>query len=119
MVESIHKLKKWHGTGTVWEPICSTRTGSNQNRVTEDDSKVTCVKCLKLLNGGDNLLIVTDFFDPHDLQHIKAYAVLIDSGAWPEGFIPKGTIFPSGWQCFLAFKMTDAWMEYTLAQIRE
>ena len=117
MIESIHKLKRWHGTGTVWEPICSTRTGSNKNRVTEDDSKVTCVKCLKLLNS--ELLTIIDFFDPHDLQHIAAYSVLVDSGVWPEDFVPKGTVFPSGWQCMLTFKITDAWMEYMLAQIRE
>lgn len=117
MVQSIHKLKKWHGTGTVWEPMCSTRTGSSSNRVTEDDSKVTCVKCLKLL--GVVRLTITDFFDPHNLDHIKAYSVLMDSGIWPNGFISEDTVFPSGWQCFLALKMTDAWMEYSLAQIRE
>lgn len=50
MTLPIHKLKKWHGTGTVWEPICSTRTGSSPERVTEYDSKVTCPKCLKLIN---------------------------------------------------------------------
>lgn len=87
MVQSIHKLKKWHGTGTVREPICSTRTGSSSNRVTEDDSKVTCVKCLKLL--GEET--ITDFFDPHDLDHIKAYSVLTDIGVWPNGFIREGS----------------------------
>lgn len=48
MTLPIHKLKKWHGI--FWEPICSTRTGSNPERVTEYDSKVTCVKCLKLID---------------------------------------------------------------------
>jgi len=62
---------------------------------------------------------ITVFFDPHDLQHIKAYAELVDSGMWPKGFIPDGTVLPSGWQTILAFKMTDAWMEHMLSQIRE
>lgn len=62
---------------------------------------------------------IIDFFDPHDLQHIKAYSALVDSGVWPIGFVPVGTRFPSGWHSLLAFKITDAWMEYMLAQITE
>lgn len=62
---------------------------------------------------------IIDFFDPHDFEHIQAYAVLVESGMWPEGFIPDGTIFPSDWYCMLAFKITDAWMQHMLAQIRE
>lgn len=62
---------------------------------------------------------IIDFFDPHNLEHIKAYSVLVDSGVWPANFVPPLTVFPSGWHCLLAFKITDAWMEYSLAQIRE
>lgn len=33
-----------------------------------------------------------DFFDPSNIEHIKAYAHVEKTGAWPEGFIPIGVI---------------------------
>lgn len=58
---------------------------------------------------------ITEWFDPHDLQHMKAYAILVDSGEWPEGFITDKTTFPNNWQIYLAYKLADAWMEHMCA----
>lgn len=60
-----------------------------------------------------------DFFDPHNLEHMKAYGILINSGTWPEGFIPETVEFPAHWHMLLALKLADAWMEYSLTQIKE
>ena len=63
------------------------------------------------------MISITDWFGPHNLEHMKSYGILVDSGVWPEGFVPENVYYYSGWRCMLGFKLADAWMEYIFAQI--
>ena len=33
---------------------------------------------------------VTEFFDPYNVEHLKAYDHLCQTGSWPKGFLPEG-----------------------------
>lgn len=58
---------------------------------------------------------IVDFFDPHDINHVAAWKALEETGAWPQGFIPEGTVMSEGWHRSLSYKMADAWVEHKLA----
>jgi len=57
---------------------------------------------------------LVEFFDPRNLDHMKAYKHLCDKGFWPEGFIKEGMEIPNGWQILIAAKMSDCWVEHML-----
>ena len=48
---------------------------------------------------------IIEWFDPQNLEHVKAYKHLMDKGFWPKGFIPSEIEFFSTWQAGLAFKI--------------
>jgi hypothetical protein len=59
---------------------------------------------------------IGDWFNPKNIEHIRAYKHLEDTGFWPEGFIEEGVInFIPGWQYLLASKMADCWVKLKLA----
>ena len=58
---------------------------------------------------------IQDLFDVYNIDHIKAYKVLMDTGSWPHGFIPKDIEMSLNWQIILAGKFTSAWVEQALA----
>lgn len=58
---------------------------------------------------------ITEFFDPYNMEHIKAYKRLITHGSWQEGFLPEDIEYSTGWQAILAFKMANVWVEQVLA----
>ncbi len=60
---------------------------------------------------------IEKFFDPRNIEHIKAYKELQDTGAWPKGFIPEGTEFGPGWQALLAFRIADLYMREKMSEI--
>lgn len=64
-------------------------------------------------------MTIVEFFDPLDIQHVRAYDYLCNNAIWPEEFHKmlkdEGIEFPSAWQGSLAFKMADAWIEHVLA----
>lgn len=39
----------------------------------------------------------TDWFDPNNLEHIRAYKHLSTVGTWPEGFIPDYVVLGPTW----------------------
>jgi hypothetical protein len=56
---------------------------------------------------------IIDFFDPYNVEHLKAYRVLEKTGSWPKGFLPKdgeGMEWPMVWQAGLTAKMAKAWL---------
>lgn len=57
---------------------------------------------------------ITEFFDPHDPKHIKAYRHLEETGYWPKGFVPAETEMLANWQIALVAKMANCWVEYQL-----
>lgn len=59
-------------------------------------------------------MTITDYFDPEQISHIRAYQHLKDRGQWPEGFVPEDCEFVVGWQFDLAFKIANTWVEQML-----
>ena len=56
-------------------------------------------------------MIFLDFFDPLDIDHLRAYQHLQRKGSWPEGFIDWDNIdFEPNWQLHLQSKMADLWV---------
>jgi hypothetical protein len=60
---------------------------------------------------------VEKFFDPRNIEHIKAYKTLSETGVWPKGFIPEETEFGPGWQAILAFKIANLYVEQKMNEI--
>jgi len=57
---------------------------------------------------------ITEYFDPDNMNHIKAYAHMQNTGFWPEEFIPKDTEFPVCWNMIINGKIADRWVKYKL-----
>jgi hypothetical protein len=60
---------------------------------------------------------VAGFFDPHNIEHLKAYKLLQQNGQWPDYFYQhlKGLDFQNGaWSILIANKMADAYIELIL-----
>ena len=70
--------------------------------------KGVCEDCLK------DCVDIVDWFDPENMDHLKAYLHLQKTGTWPEGFIPDNIIRGSGWAVTLMAKMTDRWLKLKL-----
>jgi len=69
------------------------------------------------MNAGDGINAKPSFsqwFDPHDMDHIHAYHILQTTGAWPKGFVPERIYMEPGWQYIIAFKLGNAWIDYML-----
>lgn len=50
-----------------------------------------------------------DWFNPRNLNHLKAYKHLQKTGVWPEGFV-KGDL-PVHWQVLLLNLLADAYLD--------
>ena len=57
---------------------------------------------------------VTDFFDPYDIAHIKAYKNLQETGFWPAFFLPENIEIPDNWQITIMAVFTEAWISKAL-----
>jgi hypothetical protein len=58
---------------------------------------------------------IVEFFDPYNIEHIRAYRHLQEQGMWPVGFIPenvKKSPVPSGWTILMVNKIADAWIDH-------
>lgn len=62
-------------------------------------------------------MTIAEFFNVNDIDHIKAYKILGETGAWPPDFIPDNVTFDGCWQYSIAAMMANAWMEYKLALV--
>ena len=54
---------------------------------------------------------ITEWFDPYNNDHLRAWDHLATTGTWPEGFIPKHVVLTPNWQVKIAFAMAKAWVE--------
>ena len=57
---------------------------------------------------------IDEWFDPANIDHIKAYHILMNTGMWPAGFIPDGMEFIPGWNILIMNKLADAWVYHML-----
>jgi len=67
------------------------------------------------MEGQQNKPSFCEWFDPNNIEHLRAYKHLQNAGAWPEGFKPGNIYMESFWQIMLAGKIANAWIEYKLA----
>ncbi len=55
------------------------------------------------------------WFDPHNLDHCKAYRHFQKTGAWPEGFeVHDMRLGQLAWQMAIMGKMVNAWLDHIL-----
>ena len=52
-----------------------------------------------------------DWFDPDNIEHLKAYKHLMKTGIWPKDFIPEDIKFPTNWHVVLMSIFTDKYIE--------
>lgn len=62
----------------------------------------------------NEILNFSDWFDPYNIEHIKAYKYLHTKGQWPKNFIPENCVINNYWESFVKTKIIDAWIEYKL-----
>ena len=55
-------------------------------------------------------VLITQWFNVYNREHIKAYKHLQETGMWPIDFIPENVVITSKWQIILMMKMVDAWV---------
>jgi len=59
-------------------------------------------------------MFISDWFDTTNLDHLRAYKHLVDTGCWPEGFIPDDVEIPAGWIVGIMAKLANAFVEMKL-----
>lgn len=66
---------------------------------------------------GREKIDFNDFFDVNDVDHIKAFIHIQNTGMWPEGFIPDNCVFSNVWHVQLYAKLADAYVEQFMVNI--
>ena len=61
---------------------------------------------------------IFDWFDPYDMEHLRAYRTLHERGCWPEDFPPSHVEMTTNWQVAIMSKMADAWVEEHCADLQ-
>lgn len=59
---------------------------------------------------------IVDWFDPDNIEHLKAYQHLAETGLWPKGFIPEDIKFPTSWCIMLNMRLASKYVESRLGQ---
>jgi len=66
---------------------------------------------------------IVDYFDPKNIEHIKAFKYMQDTGTWPKKFWKEmeavGVEFLGAWHSSLAFKIADVYVEEKMERIRK
>ena len=61
---------------------------------------------------------IVEYFDPYNMDHIRAFKYLMDNYRWPDLFwtemMGKNIIISPSWQVRLASKMADEWVKHAL-----
>lgn len=66
------------------------------------------------VKGRSDKKLFSDWFDPYNLKHLRAYNHLQKHGAWPEGFKPKDIKMDVYWHSKIINKMAEAWIKINL-----
>ena len=56
----------------------------------------------------------SDWFDPNNMDHMRAYKHLQKTGVWPSDFVPKNVEMNSNWCTLISYKIADAWCKEKL-----
>ncbi len=57
---------------------------------------------------------IVDWFDPNNIEHLKAYRELEHTGIWPKEFLPENILFTQVWHVGIACKLADCWLQEKL-----
>ena len=57
---------------------------------------------------------IFEWFNPADINHIKAYGILCKHGCWPDGFIPEYVTFTNAWAFDVAYKIAKYYTDQIL-----
>lgn len=60
-------------------------------------------------------MTILDWFEVENIEHLKAYRHLQDTGSWPKDFIPKNNEFVSLQTTILANRLADRYVEEKLS----
>lgn len=55
---------------------------------------------------------IVDWFDPFNIEHIKAFSHLEQTGFWPEDFLPEDIEVLPYWVLSLNRKMANIWVQF-------
>ncbi len=53
---------------------------------------------------------IVDWFDPNNIEHIKAYQTLERTGMWPKDFLPENILLTDTWQVGIMAKIASCWI---------
>jgi len=59
-------------------------------------------------------MTIIEWFDPTNIEHLKAFQEMFQEGFWPKDFIPKDMKFPEGWCIRLTSKLVNLYLEEKL-----
>ena len=59
---------------------------------------------------------ISQWFDPRNIKHIRAYDHLQRSGTWPEKFLPEGILFDPHWRYLIDAGMSGVYVDNMLAK---
>lgn len=65
-------------------------------------------------NKGNDMTLL-EWFNPQNIEHLKAYVALSKTGHWPENFLPPNIEIPAMWHVSLLNKIAEQWIKYKLA----
>ena len=60
--------------------------------------------------------LFVDWFNPYNIEHLRAYRYVQDTGTWPPRFIPDNLLMGNNWQVLLQFRLAEAWVNYKLGE---
>ena len=59
-------------------------------------------------------MTIIEWFDPNNIEHLRAFQQLNNTGVWPTGVAPTGIEFNHLWQVTLTAKLADAYLDLKL-----
>jgi hypothetical protein len=60
------------------------------------------------------VMLIQDWFDPDNVEHVKAYKHLRENGVWPVGFVPEHITLNACWVVAIIAKLADRWIDSKL-----
>lgn len=57
-------------------------------------------------------LHLEEFFNPYNLDHMRAFKTLLANGGWPKGFIPENVVVNEDSEHLVTIKVADTWTDF-------
>ncbi len=59
-------------------------------------------------------MLMSDWFDPQNVEHLKAYKHLCKTGTWPAHFLPNNIEIKPLCSTLIRSKLADEWVKHKL-----